>query len=224
MKGASRSTRGRPPRITEERLRVAILEIEGEIPTMQSLARQLGVGVATLYSHVRGQEDLRRLTADSVFDSWALPESTEGMHWAEWGLAYARDARAMIERYPAVHGSRPLGGGQLRYLERVLARLGSFGMNSSEALHIFYPIALLILGVGAQIEATKEEEATAGLDIWGIFQQVVAAEPSKLPALQNLNRTGIPNLDDAFDELIWFTLSGIARQRGEALPALRPPR
>ena len=211
---------GRPPRITGERLQHAILEIEGEVPTMQSLARQLGVGVATLYSHVRGQDELRRLAADTVFDGWTLPEVTPDIHWAAWALAYARDARRMIERYPAVHGSRPLGDGQLRYAERVLARLVSLGMTSSEALHTFYPIALLILGVGAQIEATKEEEANAGLDIWGIFQVVVAAHPSPLPTLRELDRTGIPNLDEAFDELVWFTLNGSALNRGEVLPAL----
>ncbi len=51
--------RGRPPRVTAERLAQAILEIEGELPTMAGLARQLGVGVATLYSHVRGQDELQ---------------------------------------------------------------------------------------------------------------------------------------------------------------------
>ena len=220
MANPARPRPGRPPRITGERLQAAILEIEGEVPTMQSLARQLGVGVATLYSHVRGQEELRRLAADTVFDGWTLPEATPEMHWAEWALTYARGARRMIERYPAAHGSRPLGGGQLRYVERVLARLVSFGMTSSEALHTFYPIALLILGVGAQIEATQEEEANAGLDIWAIFQDVIAAHPAPLPTLRTLDRTGIPNLDDAFDELVWFTLNGIARKRGEVLPAL----
>lgn len=220
MTGASRPARGRPPRINEDRLRIAILEIHGEVPTMQSLARQLGVGVATLYSHVRGQDELRRLAADTIFDGWTLPEGSSDMTWADWALVYARDARHMLERYPAVHASHPLGGGQLRYAERVLERLASFGMSGSEALHVFYPIALLILGVGAQIETTKLQEANAGLDIWRIFQKAIAAHPSALPTLQSLDRTGIPNLDEAFDELVWFTLSGIARQRGEVLPAL----
>ncbi len=220
MEAASRPARGRPPRITAERLRAAILEIEGELPTMQSLARQLGVGVATLYSHVRGQDELRRLASDTVFDSWPLPEAAPDAHWADWMLEYARDARRMIERYPAVHASRPLGDGQLRYVERVLARLAAFGMSSSEALSTFYPVALLILGVGAQIEATKLEEANQGAPIWNVFQRAIESAASPLPTLQSLDRTAIPALDRAFDELVWFALSGIARQRGELLPAL----
>lgn len=216
------ASRGRPPRVTAERLEKAILEIEGEVPTMASLARQLGVGVATLYSHVRGQEELRRLAADVVFDAWELPAAPPGMHWAHWLLEYARDARRMLERYPAVHGSRPLAGGQLRYAERVLARLTGLGMSAGEALYAFHQVVLLILGVGAQIEATRLEERQAGLELWDIFRDALASHAGDLPILGQLERRGIPALDAAFDELVWFTLTGIARRRGEVLPA-QPP-
>lgn len=214
--------RGRPPRVTGERLAQAILEIEGEVPTMASLARQLGVGVATLYSHVRGQEELRRLAADVVFDAWVLPPAPTGIHWARWLLEYARDARRMFERYPAVHGSRPLAGGQLRYVERVLAQLTALGMSEGDALYAFHQVALLILGVGAQIEATRLEEARAGLELWGLFQEALSKHPGELPVLSGLGRHGIPALDTAFDELVWFTLTGIARRRGEVLPTQLP--
>ena len=214
--------RGRPPRVTAERLQLAILEIEGEVPTMASLARQLGVGVATLYSHVRGQDELRRLAADTAFDAWVLPIASAGTHWAHWLLGYARDARRMIERYPAVHGSRPLAGGQLRYVERVLAQLTALGMSARDALYAFHQVALLILGVGAQIEATRMEQAQAGLDSWGLFQDALANHPGDLPVLGTLERKGVPELDVAFDELVWFTLTGIARRRGEVLPKRMP--
>lgn len=214
--------RGRPPRVTAERLEQAILEIEGEVPTMASLARQLGVGVATLYSHVRGQEELRRLAADVVFDAWRLPPAPPGIHWARWLLAYARDARRMIERFPAVHGSRPLAGGQLRYAERVLAQLTALGMSGSEALYAFHQVVLLILGVGAQIEATRLEEARAGLELWGLFEEALSSHAGELPVLGGLERDDLPALDTAFDELVWFTLTGIARRRGEVLPT-QPP-
>jgi AcrR family transcriptional regulator len=220
---ASRAAaRGRPPRVTAERLQQAILEIEGEVPTMASLARQLGVGVATLYSHVRGQEELRRLAAEVAFDAWVLPPAPPGIHWAHWLLDYTRDARRMIERYPAVHGSRPMAGGQLRYVERVLEQITAFGMSGSEALYTFHQVALLILGVGAQIEASRLEEARAGMNLWGLFQEAVSTHPAELPVLSELERGGVPDLDAAFDELVWFTLSGIARRRGEVLPT-RPP-
>ncbi len=214
--------RGRPPRVTAERLGEAILRIEGELPSVAGLSRELGVGVATLYSHVRGQDELRRLAAEVVFDAWELPPAAPGSHWAHWLLAYARDARRMIERYPAVHGSRPLAGGQLRYVERVLAQLTALGMRNDEALYAFHQVALLILGVGAQIEATRLEEARAGLELWGLFQEALSGHPGELPVLGGLRRDGVPALDEAFDELVWFTLTGIARRRGEVLPT-QPP-
>ncbi len=214
--------RGRPPRVTEERLRQSILEIEGEVPTMASLARQLGVSQATLYSHVRGQDALRRLAADVIFDAWELPAAPPGIHWSHWLLDFARDARRMIERYPAVRVVRPLAGGPLRYIERVLEQLGALGMGSSESLYAFLQIALLILGVGAQIEATRMEQAQAGLDEWGLFRDALANHPGELPVLGGLERGGLPSLNTAFDELVWFTLAGVARRRGEVLPS-QPP-
>ena len=214
--------RGRPPRVTTERLGQAILEIEGEVPTMAGLARALGVSQATLYNHVRGQEELRRLSVDVVFDAWVLPEAPEGIHWSHWLLAFARDARRMVERYPAVRIARPLAGGPLRYVERILAQLTALGLSSSEAAHTFIQIALLILGVGAQIEATRTAQAEAGLDEWGLFRDALANHPGELPVLGGLDRGNLQSLNAAFDELVWFTLTGIARRRGEVLPTRLP--
>ena len=216
-------TRGRPPRVTAERLRRAILAIEGEVPTMASLARQLGVSQATLYSHVRGQEELWRLAVDVVLDASVLPAASGGMPWSHWLLEYARAARRMVERYPAVRVARPLAGGPLRHAEHVLARLTALGMSPGEATHAFLQITLLVLGVGAQIEATRREETRAGLDEWGLFQDALASHPGELPVLGRLERGGLPSLDAAFDELVWFTLAGIARRRGEVLPTRLPP-
>ena len=213
--------RGRPPRVTAERLRRAILAIEGEVPTMAGVARRLGVSPATLYSHVRGQEELRRLAVDVTLDAWALPPARAGMHWALWLLEYARGGRRMVERYPAVRVARPLAGGPLRHVERVLAQLIALGMSARDAAHAYLQITLLILGVGAQIEATRREEAQTRLDEWGLFQDAVTHHPGELPVLGRLERGSLPSLDAAFDELVWFALAGIARRRGEVLPAAR---
>lgn len=220
---ASRAgARGRPPRVTPVRIRQAILGIEGEMPSMAALARELGVSQATLYSHVRGQEDLRRLAVDVVFDAAVLPAAPRGIHWSVWLLEWARHARRMVERYPAIRLARPLAGGPLRYAERVLAQITRLGMSSSEAVHAFHQIALLVLGVGAQIEATRREEARAGLDEWGLFQDALVNHPGALRVLGGLERGSLPSLDAAFDELVWFTLAGIARRRGEVLSGQLP--
>jgi len=208
--------------VTEERLREAILRIHGEIPSMAALARQLGVGVATLYTHVRGQDELRRLAGEVAFDAWKLPDVEPGMHWSDWTLAYARDAREMAARYPAVAGARPLAGGQLRYVERVLERLVAFGFSHEEALATFHAIALLVLGVGAQLAAMRREEVSAGQSGWEIFQGAIAEQREQLPVLCRLQPAALPDQEAAYDDLVWFTLSGIARSRGESLSAGTP--
>lgn len=192
------------------------------MPTIPGVARQLGVSVATVYSHVGGQEELARRAADVVFDAWDLPAAPPGIDWAQWLLEYARDARRRIERHPVAHASRPMAGGQLRHVDRVLTRLDALGMSGREALHAFHQVALLILGLGAQIEAIRREEARAGLELWELFRDALSSHPGELPALARLERQGAPPLDAAFDELVWFTLTGIARRRGEVLAA-EPP-
>jgi hypothetical protein len=115
-----------------------------------------------------------------------------------------------------------MAGGQLRHAERVLAQLIELGMNRSEALYAFHQVGLLVLGLGAQIEATRVEEALSGLDEWGLLQEAFASHPDELPVLGELERNELPSLNAAFDELVWFTLAGIARRRGEVLPN-QPP-
>ncbi|MBW1758433.1 MAG: TetR family transcriptional regulator, partial [Deltaproteobacteria bacterium] len=85
--------RGRPPLVTVEQLREAILAIRGREPTMDDLAERLGVSRATLYTHVRGQEALRELACDTVLETWELSEAAPGVHWAVWARQYAWELR-----------------------------------------------------------------------------------------------------------------------------------
>ena len=189
---------------------------------MAGLADRLGVGVATLYTHVRGQDELRRLAGDVAFDAWALPEVEPGMHWAHWAYVYALDARTLAARYPAVTGARALAGGQLRYAERVLARFVDFGFSPDEALAAFNAIVLIVLGVGAQVSAMHGEELRAGQSGLEIFQDALGAQRETLPVLESLSPDAMPAPDGVFGDLVWYTLCGIARGRGEILPA-EPP-
>ena len=219
---AQPATRGRPPRVTAERVRGALLAIHGEIPTLARLADELGVGVATLYTHVRGQDELRKLAADIAFDEWALPAPRPGAHWSDWAYRYAIDARAMATRYPAVAGARALAGGQLRYAERVVSQLVAFGFSADEALAAFNALVLLVLGVGAQLAAMQSEERSAGQSGWSLFQDALDVQPDTLPVLASLSQSALPDPDAAYGDLVWDALCAIARRRGETLPTDRP--
>jgi hypothetical protein len=191
----------------------------GVEPSMASVAAKLDVGVATLYSHVRGQDELRRIAGGLVFDAWELPESATDSGWATWTYEWARDARVMAQRYPVVSGARPLAGGQLRYAERVMARLIGYGLGRDEALYTFYSIVLLVLGVGAQLAATRAAEVGSEGGVWQLLQEEITSHSGRLPTLGALEEHSLLNQDEVFDDLVWFTLTGIARRRGEVLPA-----
>ena len=68
----------------------------------------------------------------------------------------------------------------------------------------------------------QHDDAQAGLDEWGLFQDALADHPGELPALGGLEHGSLPSLNAAFDELVWFTLAGIARRRGEVLSTRLP--
>lgn len=213
------AVRGRPPRVTGDRLREAILEMEGVEPSMAGVAEKLGVGVATLYSHVRGQEELRRIAGGIVFDGWKLPEPRPGMSWATWTWEWARDARVMAQRYPVVSSARPLAGGQLRYVERVMERLVGFGLERPDALYTLYAIALLVLGVGAQLAAARAESTDVEGGVRQLMSDEMNAHPGPLPNLEAMRDDLDFDREAVFDDLVWFTVTGIARGRGEVLPA-----
>jgi AcrR family transcriptional regulator len=186
---------------------------------MAGVAEKLGVGVATLYSHVRGQEELRRIAGGIVFDGWKLPESRPGMSWATWTWEWARDARVMAQRYPVVSSARPLAGGQLRYVERVMERLVGFGLERPDALYTLYAIALLVLGVGAQLAAARAETTHVEGGVRQLMSDEMNAHPDPLPNLEAMQEELEFDRDAVFDDLVWFTVTGIARRRGEVLPA-----
>lgn len=101
----------------------------------------------------------------------------------------------------------------------MLRQFVEFGFKPDEAIAMFHSLALLILGVGAQLAASRLEEAKTGLNGWELFQHALAEQPEPLPLLGSLSQLELPDQDMAFDDLVWFTLVGIARGRGEVLPA-----
>src|SRR4051794_5335215 len=55
---------GRPPRISRALIAEAAHDIGLDEVTMRAVAERLGVGIASLYHHVDGRDDLLRLAAE----------------------------------------------------------------------------------------------------------------------------------------------------------------
>src|SRR3954469_17552760 len=85
--------RGRPPRISQDQIADAALEVGLSELTLRAVADHLGVTVAALYHHVDGKDALLRLAADRSARRLTVPED-HGQHWAVWLLEWAAYNRA----------------------------------------------------------------------------------------------------------------------------------
>lgn len=65
--------RGRPPRITQERIVEAGIRIGLPNLTLVGMANALGVSTMALYKHVPSLDALKRLVAEAIFQRWQIP-------------------------------------------------------------------------------------------------------------------------------------------------------
>jgi AcrR family transcriptional regulator len=211
--------RGRPPLVTVEQLREAILAIRGREPTMDDLAERLGVSRATLYTHVRGQEALRELACDTVLEKWELSEAAPGVHWAVWARQYAWELRNKFDEYPVLlHGLRPQAGGQMNHVEQVIARFVDLGLDVGTAFYTYYALMSLTVGTGISSAVARFEPESATR----MLAEALRSTPGEVPHLRTILEGPVFQLvDSVFDDLVCFTLTGIASRRGEALPELQ---
>ena len=78
----SKRSRGRPATLSREKILLAALELvrrEGrDALTMRAVAQELGTGPMSLYTHVRGKEDLLEGIATVAFDRLELKHDSKG--------------------------------------------------------------------------------------------------------------------------------------------------
>jgi AcrR family transcriptional regulator len=97
--------RGRPPRISRERIIEAGLEIAREqgikAVTMTSVAARLDVATPALYHYVSGLDELLGLLGRSVLEPSHLPPGDE-LPWTEWLFAFAHAIRTQALAEPTL--------------------------------------------------------------------------------------------------------------------------
>ena len=104
--------------------------------TMRRLAADLGVGVTTLYGHVRHKDQLIELVVEAAVLELPVPEPSDGT-WDERLERLFTDLRELLWRHPSVLYAerRPLTGpGALRALDATLAMLRPTGLSADEAV------------------------------------------------------------------------------------------
>lgn len=120
--------------ITEAALRIA--DTEGlEALNMRRLAGDLGVGVMTLYGHVRTKDELIERISERAISELTIPQTGT---WDEQLETLFTDLRALLLTHPAVlyaDASRPLSGpGALRAADATLGMLAKAGLDGAQAV------------------------------------------------------------------------------------------
>lgn len=137
--------------LNRERIVAAALEVidrEGvEGLSMPKLARQLGVGVMSLYSHVANKDDLLDAAAQQVLAS--LPEPS-GRGWRERIRSHFGSLRAALLAHPGLghvlankNVATPI---VLDLLERNLTELTRAGLEDEDAVRLYYALLAYTLG------------------------------------------------------------------------------
>jgi len=131
--------------------------------SMHGVAKALGVGTMTLYTYVRGKDDLLDAMADRVVSRIPLPPP--GEPWARL-RALALGSRTAAEEHPSLPGlimmRAPKTPAMLAPLELTMAELQAVGLSEADAARASQAMWALVggwlLGVRTGVLTSSEVE------------------------------------------------------------------
>lgn len=176
---ADKPAKGRKPRTGVDEIvhaAVAVADAGGlAAVSMARVARQLGVGPMTLYTHVPGKAELIDLMVDAVLAERDLPTGGDPGRPVDWRARvehYADQTRALHLRHPwlrEVSTARPpLGPGMMAEYEYLLSALRGAGLPSSQVFAAADAIITYVVAAARQeAEDVQVERATGqSRDAW----------------------------------------------------------
>ncbi|MFN8628152.1 MAG: TetR/AcrR family transcriptional regulator C-terminal domain-containing protein [Candidatus Binatia bacterium] len=204
---------GRVPRINRDAiLRAAEHQAADEL-TVPNLAKRMGVSVAALYQHMRGQDELLAWLGRCALTKLEVP-SWGDLNWAEWLLAYARELRTVLLRFPGalsyVSARAQHSFEWLDQAETVLAALIRAGFSDVEAEKTFLLIVDLVPGI-----VQREVGCASAVRTLPHLRELTVRGPTELPVVLRLSRVAQAPGDEAFDEAVRTALAGVALRRSE---------
>jgi AcrR family transcriptional regulator len=155
---ASPKGRGRPPRLTLERLLAGADEIGLDSLTMKSLAAHLGVGIATVYRFASSKEELVRMATVSRTKRPGFKEQ-DHQDWRQFATAFGQEMLKMYTDEPQLIALMISGGVgpeiEAPTLNHFLAALDRRGFNADSAMRLYYAIGALALGCAVVISHNR---------------------------------------------------------------------
>ena len=209
---------------------VAIADAEGTgAVSMRRIAKDLQVGVMSLYWYIESKEELHRLMLETV--QAEIEAADPSGDWRADLAVYARNTRAAVHRHPwaidYLGGGPPAGPHDARNADRLIAALDGLGLDITTLMWILLTLGTYVMGaVLREIQETRWHRALAESmtelnedevsRVYYEFDQRIRGS-GRYPHLAKVLDAGIdPDAPETRDERFEFGLSclldGIAAQ------------
>lgn len=150
--------RGRPPRISRERIVEAAFELGIENLTMVAVATRLGVSHQSLYGWVRDRDELVDLVSDQLIAGIDLNRGPRSDGWRGTLRHLADGLRDIATRNPGFAPAALVryrtGPGYVRLNEQAVHSLTSAGAEPLMAQHLYETVTTVTLGWLVREEST----------------------------------------------------------------------
>jgi AcrR family transcriptional regulator len=220
---------GRPPRVQAPDIIAAAIEIGLDKVTLKQVADKLGVGIATLYRHVRNRDELVRLAAFRVALTSRLPRRDAGPagHWTAIAIGYAQTLFESFAREPQLVYELLRGrlgpDVEIDFLEQFLAALEPHGFSPEQGVALHHAVAML--AIGAAVGATSVVAASEAGVPQDVLMRRALAERGRheLPRVRSARQVYVNADPSQWLRALHDLLRGIALSRGETPPDFGPP-
>ena len=198
-------------------------EVDQASLTMRAVAERMGVGVASLYYHVKDRADLGRLAAEYSAARISVPKDRD-QHWSLWLAEWAEYTRQAFASHPVIFEqflSGALGLDRtLPNLDTIVGHMERHGFTADEALAAYSLVSACAIGAAAtEVRANNFRKQGKPEDVQyraliqdhqtGNFPHLAMADPDAQPP--------------SFQDRIYVTLVGIAAMRGEGIETVVHP-
>jgi AcrR family transcriptional regulator len=189
--------------------------------TMRRLASELGIGVMTVYGHVRTKEELLDAVVDMAVAELAIPDQGP---WDEQLVELFTNLRELLHRHPTVLHADPLrsmtGPASLHAADAALGLLREGGLDGVDAIDgmsalINYTFGAAMFRLGRNGEERRLYE-----------RNVRGSDPDELPNVAALAQHFLERGSEReFEVGLRILIDGLARISARPHEALtRPPR
>jgi AcrR family transcriptional regulator len=222
---------------------VAVADAEGTgAVSMRRIAKDLQVGVMSLYWHIESKEDLHQLMLETV--QAEIKAADPSGDWRADLAVYARNTRAAMHRHPwaidYIGAGPPSGPNNARNADLLIAALDGVGLDVMTTIWTLMTVSTYVMGAALrEIQEMRweraAEETMSGMaddeiaEAFAEFDRRVRAS-GRYPHLAKVFDAGIDpdapeTRDDRFEFGLSCVLDGIAaRIKGLPATATRRPR